>query len=214
MKKLQPIGLAKKKNPEEKDQEQISFRLSGKQAQIKRRFAAMLAERGLDIKAVLIEFIEHYVRWDGKLGVGKLDDQEISKWIKASGTSQAMASSTAYPQTMNKALPTLTPAADENSRSDLDMIREKCHNWLDLILQHGSSKISNAIIENLDSFARLVHHEETNDGGSETHASEALSPEVQSVHQRAQNAIRRSRATRTRKRGSDSADQKDQRSSA
>jgi hypothetical protein len=70
----QPIGLSRKKV--EKDAvEQLSIRIP---AIKKRKFLALLAGHGVEMKEVLIEFIDHYIRFEGNLGVVSLNDSDFT----------------------------------------------------------------------------------------------------------------------------------------
>lgn len=70
MSEPKPIGAPRKRSAKKESIEQISFRISGR---TKRRFVSLLDQNGLEIKQVLVEFIESYIEFGGKIGVVKLE---------------------------------------------------------------------------------------------------------------------------------------------
>jgi hypothetical protein len=74
MSKAQPIGLSRKKV--EKDAvEQLSFRIP---ALKKRKFLALLAGHGVEMKEVMIEFIDRYIEFEGNIGVLPLNESDYT----------------------------------------------------------------------------------------------------------------------------------------
>jgi len=71
MRKLYRIGVPRTPSDSDGTIEQISFRMCGR---TKRQFVSLISQRGLEIKEVLVEFIEHYIECEGCIGVVKLDD--------------------------------------------------------------------------------------------------------------------------------------------
>lgn len=71
MKKVRPIGAPRTRSETDGTIEQISFRMCGR---TKRQFVSLISQRGLEIKEVLVEFIEHYIECEGCIGVVHLGD--------------------------------------------------------------------------------------------------------------------------------------------
>jgi hypothetical protein len=128
----QPIGFAKKKSVE-KNTEQISFKMIGRDADTKRRFLELLRQRGLNMKEVLVEFIERYVEYEGNLGVVELSD--------------------AFPQDGNK----LVKFQSENT---IELPRSKWHNRLNRILEHASPEIGELLVDNFENLVELAFQEQ------------------------------------------------------
>jgi hypothetical protein len=82
MDKPQPIGAPRKRRAGKDTVEQVSFRMSGR---TKRRFVSLLSARELEIKEVLVEFIERYVEFQGNIGVVKLDGPGSGRTAKSTG---------------------------------------------------------------------------------------------------------------------------------
>ena len=85
MEKPQPIGAPRKQRSGQDTIEQVSFRMSGR---TKRRFVSLISARGLEIKEVLVEFIERYIEFEGSIGVVKLADRDTAP-AKAGSASRA-----------------------------------------------------------------------------------------------------------------------------
>jgi hypothetical protein len=75
MEKPQPIGAPRKQRSSKDTVEQVSFRMSGR---TKRRFVSLISARGLEIKEVLVEFIERYIEFEGSIGVVRLQDRDAA----------------------------------------------------------------------------------------------------------------------------------------
>ena len=75
MNEPKPIGAPRKRSAKKDSIEQISFRISGR---TKRRFVSLLDQNGLEIKQVLVEFIESYIEFGGKVGVVELEPRNRS----------------------------------------------------------------------------------------------------------------------------------------
>jgi hypothetical protein len=82
MDKPQAIGAPRKRRAGKDTVEQVSFRMSGR---TKRRFVSLLSARELEIKEVLVEFIERYVEFQGNIGVVKLNGSGPGRTDKRTG---------------------------------------------------------------------------------------------------------------------------------
>ena len=182
----QPIGFTKKKVAV-KQTEQISFKMSGPDAEIKRQFLDLLRRRGLGMREVLVEFIQHYVEFGGDLGVVPLGD--------------AAGFSTTSPHEVNSFV-------GNNTDGSLEKPSQQWHNRLDMILEHASPEVRQIVTDSLENFAEVALQQSNLQDGSlgTTYSGGEISAEVQAVLQRARDAILRSHQSRTTKNRSKRAD--------
>ncbi len=132
----------------------------------------------------------------------------FTKWLKDEAiTKQGDVVSTESPQNS-------TQNSCANEITYIDPSKSTWHNLLDMILERGSTRMVEAIKGNLETFAEAAALQELSrdvNDNSKKNASAKHSDEVQSIHQRARDAIQRSRRTGSRKPGGDAADSEDKR---
>jgi hypothetical protein len=109
---------AKKKAKPKK--EQISFALTGPEEELKKRFIQVLDRRGLGIKEVLLQFIEHYVEFGGDLVM--LAGEEAKKLAHSRENVSEVSESTDFPQSVNNFL-AVWPEILSTVRTDPESLR-------------------------------------------------------------------------------------------
>lgn len=135
-----PIGVSKKKIIA-RETEQISFKMSGEEAALKRKFFTLLRARGLSMRDVFVDFMRHFVEFRGKLGVVPLS---------------IVNANASFPQDAHNSLGT---AAEISLGSE----REQCHNRLDNILDYAPLRVRQVVIDSLAVFAEVALQQQNNE---------------------------------------------------
>jgi len=196
MEKLQPIGSIKKKTRKKPGEEQISFRLIGDQAALKKQFVSLLEERGLETKEVLVQFIKYFVETNGNVALLKLDSDDISTSTLRELQEYLDAKSKKNPKEIHRKK--VLPIRAGYQKSTMETLVDECNNLLQLILEYGHEELADAITQNLVQFAKLIRpsaepHDDTRKLDPDP---EWITPEVRAALQRARAAIDRSRRAR------------------
>jgi hypothetical protein len=153
---------AKKKAKPKK--EQISFALTGPEEELKKRFIQVLDRRGLGIKEVLLQFIEHYVDFGGDLVM--LGRGAAEKLTRSHESVSEVSESTDFPHSVNNLL-ALGPQILSTVRTDPDLLRA----FLSVVLNDPATRqiVAQSLNAQVAVQADVEHH---SDAGARSAARE------------------------------------------